>query len=182
LSNHLSPEEQERALVQSCKKQDRKGQHATFNRYAGKMMAVCRRYLGQGPDSEDALMEGFMKVFSKVETFNEVGSFEGWIRRIMVNACLMKIRKRGDVKIQDIEEAWDVGQPSEALMHLRTAEIEELIAELPPGYRTIFNLYAIEGYTHDEIAAMLNISAGTSKSQLSRARTQIQHKLKLIEL
>ena len=144
-------------------------------------MAVCRRYLGQGPDTEDALMEGFMKVFSKVETFNEVGSFEGWIRRIMVNECLMKIRKRGDVKTQDIEEVWDIGQPEDALMHLRTNEIEALIAELPPGYRTVFNLYAIEGYTHDEIATQLNISAGTSKSQLSRARTLIQQKLKLIE-
>lgn len=144
-------------------------------------MAVCRRYLGQGPDTEDALMEGFMKVFSKVETFNEVGSFEGWIRRIMVNECLMKIRKRGDIRTQDIEEVWDIGQPEDALMHLRTNEIEALIAELPPGYRTIFNLYAIEGYTHDEIAAQLNISAGTSKSQLSRARTLIQQKLKLIE-
>jgi len=181
LYNHLPPEEQERALVHSCKKQDRKGQHATFNRYSGKMLAVCRRYLGQGPDTEDALMEGFMKVFSKVETFNEVGSFEGWIRKIMVNECLMKIRKRGDVKTQDIEEVWDIGQPEDALMHLRTNEIEALIAELPPGYRTIFNLYAIEGYTHDEIATQLNISAGTSKSQLSRARTLIQQKLKLIE-
>lgn len=144
-------------------------------------MAVCRRYLGQGPESEDALMEGFMKVFAKIETFNEAGSFEGWIRRIMINECLMKIRKRGEVQTQDIDEAWDVGQPEDVLMQLRTTEIEELISELPPGYRTIFNLYAIEGYTHDEIATMLKISAGTSKSQLSRARTLIQQKLKLIE-
>jgi RNA polymerase sigma-70 factor (ECF subfamily) len=93
----------------------------------------------------------------------------------------MKIRKRGDVKTQDIEEVWDIGQPEDVLMHLRTNEIEALIAELPPGYRTVFNLYAIEGYTHDEIATQLNISAGTSKSQLSRARTLIQQKLKLIE-
>ncbi len=144
-------------------------------------MAVCRRYLGQGPEAEDALMEGFMKVFSKVETFNEAGSFEGWIRRIVVNECLMKIRKQGDSFSKNIEEAWDVGQPADALMHLRTAEIEAIIAELPPGYRTIFNLYAIEGYSHDEIATLLAISSGTSKSQLSRARAMIQQKIKLIE-
>ncbi len=144
-------------------------------------MAVCRRYLGQGPEAEDALMEGFMKVFSKVETFNEAGSFEGWIRRIVVNECLMKIRKQGDSFSKNIEEAWDVGQPADALMHLRTAEIEAIIAELPPGYRTIFNLYAIEGYSHDEIATLLAISSGTSKSQLSRARSMIQQKIKLIE-
>lgn len=145
-------------------------------------MAVCRRYLGPGPDAEDALMEGFMKVFAKVESFNEAGSFEGWIRRIMVNECLMKIRKQGNDYTKPIEEAWDLGQSPDALMHMRTAEIEALIAELPPGYRTIFNLYAIEGYSHDEIAAMLQISAGTSKSQLSRARALIQQKMKLIEL
>jgi RNA polymerase sigma-70 factor (ECF subfamily) len=145
------------------------------------MMAVCRRYLGNGPDAEDALMEGFMKVFSKVENFNEAGSFEGWIRRIVVNECLMKIRKQGDVFTKNIEEAREVGQPADALMQLRTSEIEKLIAELPSGYRTIFNLYAIEGYTHDEIANLLNISAGTSKSQLSRARMLLQQKIKMIE-
>jgi RNA polymerase sigma-70 factor (ECF subfamily) len=116
-----------------------------------------------------------------VETFNESGSFEGWIRRIVVNECLMKIRKQVDVFTKNIEEAWDVGEPADALMHLRTAEIEAIIAELPPGYRTIFNLYAIEGYSHDEIATLLAISSGTSKSQLSRARTMIQQKIKLIE-
>jgi len=100
----------------------------------------------------------------------------------MVNECLMKIRKQGDMYSTPIEEAWAVGQADEAFMYMRTAEIEALIAELPPGYRTVFNLYAIEGYSHDEIANMLQISAGTSKSQLSRARTMIQQKMKLIEL
>ena len=95
----------------------------------------------------------------------------------MVNECLMKIRKRGDIRTQDIEEVWDIGQPEDALMHLRTNEIEALIAELPPGYRTIFNLYAIEGYSHAEIALLLDISEGTSKSQLSRARAQLQNQL-----
>lgn len=181
MHKHLPSEDLERSLVLACKKQDRKGQQATFSRYAGKMMAICRRYLGNCPEAEDALMEGFMKVFSKVETFNEAGSFEGWIRRIMVNECLMKIRKQGDTFTKNIEEAWEVGQPADILMQLNITEIEDLIAELPLGYRTVFNLYAIEGYTHDEIATRLNISAGTSKSQLSRARTLIQQKLKLIE-
>ncbi len=182
MQTRLPSFEKEQTLVQSCKKQDRKGQHATFQFYAGKMMAVCRRYLGTGPEAEDTLMEGFMKVFAKIDSYKEDGSFEGWIRRIMVNECLMKIRKQGDMYSKPIEEAWGLGQTEDALMHLRTAEIEAIIAELPPGYRTVFNLYAIEGYTHDEIATLLEISSGTSKSQLSRARMMIQQKMKLVEI
>ena len=167
----------EKELVDLCKKQDRKGQQVLFQRYAGKMMAVCKRYLQVGPDAEDALMEGFMKVYSKIDHFNEQGSFEGWIRRIMVNESLMKLRKASLGFTQDIAERFDIGQPDDALMHLHVEEIEKLIAELPTGYRTIFNLYAIEGYSHAEIATLLAISEGTSKSQLSRARAILQTKL-----
>lgn len=178
LTNNLPSQTNEREWVRLCQKQDRKGQYAVYQYYAGRMMAVCRRYLGQSPDAEDALQEGFMKVFTKIDQFTEGKSFEGWIRRIMVNESLMKLRKNGAVYLKDIDATWDVGQPEDALMQLSTQEIEALIAEMPDGYRTIFNLYAIEGYSHPEISQMLQISEGTSKSQLSRARAFLQTKMK----
>ncbi len=178
LTDVLPSQAKEIEWVRLCQKQDRKGQYAVYQHYAGRMMAVCRRYLGQSPDAEDALQEGFMKVFTKIDQFTEGKSFEGWIRRIMVNESLMKIRKNGSIYLKDIDETWDVGQPADALMHLTTQEIEMLIADMPDGYRTIFNLYAIEGYSHPEISQMLHISEGTSKSQLSRARALLQTKMK----
>jgi RNA polymerase sigma-70 factor (ECF subfamily) len=178
LTNVLPSQTKEIEWVRLCQKQDRKGQYAVYQHYAGKMMAVCRRYLGQSPDAEDALQEGFLKVFTKIDQFTEGKSFEGWIRRIMVNESLMKLRKNGSVYLKDIDETWDVGQPADALMQLSTQEIEGLIADMPDGYRTIFNLYAIEGYSHPEISQMLQISEGTSKSQLSRARALLQTKMK----
>lgn len=178
LTNILPSQINEREWVRLCQKQDRKGQNAVYQHYAGKMMAVCRRYLGQSPDAEDALQEGFMKVFTKIDQFTEGNSFEGWIRRIMVNESLMKLRKNGAIYMKDIDATWDVGQPEDALMQLSTQEIEALIAEMPVGYRMIFNLYAIEGYSHPEISQMLQISEGTSKSQLSRARALLQTKMK----
>ena len=178
MTNNLPSQTNEREWVRLCQKQDRKGQYAVYQYYAGRMMAVCRRYLGQSPDAEDALQEGFMKVFTKIDQFTEGKSFEGWIRRIMVNESLMKLRKNGAVYLKDIDATWDVGQPEDALMQLSTQEIEALIAEMPDGYRTIFNLYAIEGYSHPEISQMLQISEGTSKSQLSRARALLQAKMK----
>jgi RNA polymerase sigma-70 factor (ECF subfamily) len=178
LTEILPSQTKEIEWVRLCQKQDRKGQYAVYQHYAGKMMVVCRRYLGQSPDAEDALQEGFMKVFTKIDQFTEGKSFEGWIRRIMVNESLMKLRKNGSVYLKDIDETWDVGQPADALMQLSTQEIEGLIADMPDGYRTIFNLYAIEGYSHPEISQMLQISEGTSKSQLSRARALLQTKMK----
>ncbi len=176
--NGIPSPNKEREWIRLCQEQDRRGQYAVYQQYAGRMMAVCRRYLGQSPDAEDALQEGFMKVFTKIDQFTEGKSFEGWMRRIMVNESLMKLRKNGSIYVKDIDEAWDIGQPADALMQLSAHEIEELIAAMPLGYRTIFNLYAIEGYSHQEISKILNISEGTSKSQLSRARALLQTKIK----
>ena len=155
MTHILSSQTIERELVQACKRRDRKAQEATFKRFAGKMMAVCKRYLGSGPLAEDVLMEGFMKVFMKIDLFQEQGSFEGWIRRIMVNEALMALRKEGKMKFQDTDFGFEIGQLEDAYM----------------------NLHAIEGYNHQEIAEMLGIQEGTSKSQLSRARGLLQQKL-----
>ena len=180
-NSHLTPilssQTIERELVQACKRRDRKAQEATFKRFAGKMMAVCKRYLGSGPLAEDVLMEGFMKVFTKIELFQEQGSFEGWIRRIMVNEALMALRKEGKMKFQDTDFGYEIGQVEDAYMNLQLEELNKLIESLPLGYKTVFNLYAIEGYNHQEIAEMLGIQEGTSKSQLSRARGLLQQKL-----
>ena len=167
----------ERDLVQACKRRDRKGQEAVFKRLAGKMMAVCKRYLGVGPLAEDVFMEGFMKVFTKIDLFHEQGSFEGWVRRIMVNEALMALRKEGKMKFQETDFGYEIGQTEDAYVNLEVEELNKLIESLPLGYKTVFNLYAIEGYTHQEIAEMLGIQEGTSKSQLSRARGLLQQKL-----
>jgi len=172
----------ERDLVQACKRRDRRAQEAVFKRFAGKMMAVCKRYLGAGPLAEDVLMEGFMKVFTKIDHFKVQGSFEGWVRRIMVNEALMALRKEGKMLFQETDFSFEVGQAEDAIMHLGVEELNKLIESLPAGYKTVFNLYAIEGYTHQEIAEMLGIQEGTSKSQLSRARGLLQQKLNELQV
>ena len=184
-NKHLTPifssQANEREWVQACKRRDRKAQEVVFTRFSGKMMAVCKRYVGAGPLAEDVLMEGFMKVFTKIDLFQEKGSFEGWIRRIMVNESLMALRKEGKIKFQDTDFGYEIGEAEEAFTNLQLEEINKLIESLPLGYKTIFNLYAIEGYSHQEIAKMLGIQEGTSKSQLSRARGLLQEKFKELD-
>ena len=160
-------------LVNACKKGDSKAQGELFKKYAGKMLSVCKRYVGAQMEAEEVLMEGFMTVFSKISDFKEVGSFEGWIRRIMVNESLMLIRKRKVIWVE-WEEREELSEPESVLFDLEAAEILQMIHQLPDGFKTVFNLYAIEGYSHQEIAEMLGISVGTSKSQLSRARVLLQ--------
>jgi RNA polymerase sigma-70 factor (ECF subfamily) len=167
----------ESELIHACRNNNRHAQHALFQQFAGKMLHVVKRYITNTSEAEDTLMEGFVKVFKKLSQYQGVGSFEGWVRKIMVNEALMSIRKTKDRYPVDIDAAFDLAHPDETLMQLGLQEIEDLIAFLPKGYRTIFNLYAIEGYSHAEIALLLDISEGTSKSQLSRARAQLQNQL-----
>jgi len=164
---------QESDLVNACKKGDSKAQNELFKKYAGKMLSVCKRYVGEMMEAEEVLMEGFMIVFAKISDFKEAGSLEGWIRRIMVNESLMHIRKRKMIWVE-LEDKIDVSDPEAVLFELEAEEILRMIGNLPDGFRTVFNLYAIEGYSHQEIAEMLGISVGTSKSQLSRARVLLQ--------
>lgn len=158
-------------LVKRCIQGKRSAQQSLYNRYADTMMAVCLRYVGQPFDAEDVLVTGFMKVFDKIEQYNGEGSLEGWIRKVMVNESLMFLRKKNRLPCSENleEEASSVGvQLEESQLH--ADELMELLKELPDGYRTVFSLYAIEGYNHQEIAKQLGISVGTSKSQLSKAR------------
>ena len=167
-------------LVKACIKQDRKAQRALYDRYAPLMHTVCLRYVHESAEAEDVLLKGFMKVFQNLKNFRSEGSLEGWIRRIVVNEALMFIRRNKNMYLEvDVEEAKEA--KSVHADHLAEQDLMQLIAELPVGYRTVFNLYAVEGYSHQEIAEMLDISEGTSKSQLSRARHILKAKVEKLE-
>lgn len=142
------------------------------------MFSVCRRYIGQAGEAEDVLICGFTKVFQKIDQFKAEGSFEGWVRRIMVNESLSHIRKNKsmylEVEIEKAEREPDYGMLDG---QLEAEDLQKMIDRLPSGYRTVFNLYAIEGFSHKEIGEKLGISENTSKSQLSRARKHLQNML-----
>lgn len=166
---------QEAQLVKALKKADPKAQRQVYDKYASRMLGVCRRYIGDPMTAEDVLVEGFMKVFDKIDQFKSEGSFEGWIRRIMVNEALGYLRqhKRSQEDVS-LDEAHGMADYEQADQSLEAEEMMRMIETLPTGYRTIFNLYAIEGYSHAEIAEMLGITESTSKSQLHRARALLQ--------
>ncbi|NID10395.1 RNA polymerase sigma factor [Fibrivirga algicola] len=172
----------ESQLVVALQRGEARAQKITYERYATKMMAVCLRYVANQADAEDVLIESFMRVFERVSQYRNEGSFEGWVRRIMVTESLMFLRKnkslRKEIPIDNVVEEPDYQWADE---NLQTDDLLRLVAQLPDGYRTVFNLYAIEGYSHAEIAALTGISEGTSKSQLSRARALLQQKVRTLE-
>lgn len=168
---------QEQFLIQACRRQDRKAQKLLYDQYAPEMFGVCKRYIKKREDAEDVLIEAFYKVLTNIEQFKGEGSFEGWIRRIVINECLMFLRRRNEFRF-DIEIGeWDAPQPSTISEELHARDILNLLNQLPPGYRTVFNLYVVEGYKHREIAELLGISINTSKSQLILAKRRMQEML-----
>ena len=177
----LSPEK--RRLIDLCREGDSVAQKTLYDMLAPKMFAVCIRYMGDRDSAEDILQEGFITLFSKLDNYSEEGSFEGWARKIFVNTALMSLRKNDVMKeSDDISEAWDVGSDTNSALHdISYKELLNLIASLPSGFRTVFNLYVIEGYSHKEIAEELGISETTSRSQLQRARTMLQRKIEELE-
>jgi len=175
MSRILSLFNHEAQLVKSLRKQDPKAQRQLFEKYSPRMLGLCFRYAGDEMIAEDIMVEGFMRVFSKIDQFSGDGSFEGWMRRIMVNEALGFLRKQKRILEDTLsDEAENIADYAYADQNLNTEELLALISELPAGYRTVFNLYAIEGYSHMEIADMLGISESTSKSQLHRARAMLQ--------
>lgn len=150
-------------------------QQALYNRFASKMFGVCLRYAGNTEEAEDILQEGFLKVFRKIGSFRSEGSFEGWVRRIFVNTAIEHYRKKIYLQpITEYEEDTMEGKYLSVLDKLSEKDIILLVQRLSPGYRTVFNMYVVEGYTHKQIAEELGISEGTSKSQLSRAKAIMQ--------
>ena len=167
-------------LVRDARAGDRKAQKAIYDSLSGKMYAVCLRYMGDSEAAEDVLQDGFVTLFSKLDSYSGEGSFEGWARKIFVNTALMSLRKRDILKqTEDVEAAWDISsEDPSAIQKISYKELLDIISELPPGFRTVFNMYVIEGYSHKEIAEELGISEVTSRSQLQRARMLLQARLK----
>ncbi|MGZ3924106.1 MAG: RNA polymerase sigma factor, partial [Flavisolibacter sp.] len=150
-------------------------QQELYDRFSPKMYGVCLRYAGNTEEAEDILQEGFIKIFNKINSYRGDGSFEGWIRRIFVNTAIEHFRKKTYLQpITETEENTVEGKYLSVLDSLAEKDIVRLIQQLSPGYRTVFNMYVVEGYTHKQIADMLGISEGTSKSQLSRAKLILQ--------
>jgi RNA polymerase sigma-70 factor (ECF subfamily) len=163
-------------LIVGCMEGNRKMQYELYQRFAPKMYGVCLRYAANAEEAEDILQEGFIKVFRKLDSFRSEGSFEGWIRRIFVNTSIEHFRRKNYLQpITEREEATVEGKYLSVLDDLAERDIIGLVQQLSPGYRTVFNMYVIEGYTHREIADSLGISEGTSKSQLSRAKLILQN-------
>lgn len=162
-------------LIKGCIKNDPKSQRLLYDRFAGKMYAICLRYIKDEASAEDVLVKGFTKIFEKIKQYKGDGSFEGWMRRIMVNESLQYIRKNKNMHLTvDIETAHHIMDFEVIESQIAAEDLLKIIGQLPDGYRTTFNLYAIEGYSHQEIAEMLDISINTSKSQLSRARALLR--------
>ncbi len=175
MSNESNHNIAETDLIRGCINGDRRMQEALYNRFSPRMYAVCLRYAGNAEEAEDILQEGFIKIFKKLDTFRSEGSFEGWIRRIFVNTAIEHFRRKRYLQtVSEKEENTIEGKDISVLDKLAAKDILALIKELSPGYRTVFNMYVVEGYTHKEIADMLGISEGTSKSQLSRAKVILQ--------
>lgn len=170
--------EREEEIVNGCLKGDPKYQEVLYNTYAKKMYGVCLRYAPNEETAQDLLQEGFIKVFQNLAGFKGEGSFEGWVRRIMVNHSLEGLRKlSARAQHVDVEEMHEVLHDNINFSKYDMNYLLSKIQELAPGYRAVFNLYIIEGYQHNEIAEMLGISENTSKSQLSRARKLLQDSL-----
>ena len=169
----------EEAILQGCLQNNATSQRELYSRYSPKMLAVCYRFAHNREDAEDMLQEGFIKVFSQIHTFRSQGAFEGWIRRIVVHTCInhLKKNKRFNESV-DIIHANSIQVREESVPSIVQAkQIVECIRLLPMGYRTVLNLYAIEGYTHKEIAEMLDIEESTSRSQYTRAKQMLEEVL-----
>lgn len=171
----------EELLIEDCLKNNPLAQKQLYEQFARKMMGVCLRYANSQEEAQDILQDGYIKVFNNLGKFKKEGSLEGWIRRIMVNTALENYRKtkkeRENLDIDDV--GYNLQNNAYIVESIEARSLLKLIQTLPSGYKTIFNLYAVEGYTHKEIAEQLEISENTSKSQYSRARAYIQKMIKV---
>ena len=165
-------------LIQRAAKNNREAQHVLFEMHAPKMLSVCRYYVKDVHKAEEVMLNGFFKAFVNLNSFKNEGSFEGWLRKIMVRESISFLRQQKPIEfsIEEVETSNDHSNTMET--NLEVNDIQQLIDELPEGYKMVFVMYAIEGYKHHEIAELLNISEGTSKSQLFKARQMLQQKLK----
>ena len=169
-------------ILRGCLAGNSRDKELLYRRYSAKLFGVCLQYTGSHDDGRDVLQESFIKIFTNIHTYSGKGSFEGWMRRIVVNTALEKHRNR--FYLNKVDDISNVAEPtdssgSEDFSGMEAEDLLDFIMKLSPQYRMVFNLYALEGYTHKEIAGMLGISEGTSKSNLSRARTILQRKVEI---
>jgi len=168
----------ETGLIQGCLRGERAAQRHLYDTYSGKFLAICIRYLKDREHAEDVMIEAFMKIFDKLPQYQGSGSFEGWMKRIIVTQSLMTLRSHRHLMMEvNMENEADYQDHSYELNHLEVEDLREMVESLPVGYRTVFNLFAIEGYSHKEIADLLGITESTSKSQLNRARNTLKEKI-----
>lgn len=171
---------EEKELIRLAVENNRQAQQQIYTQFSPKMLSVCRQYIKDIHQAEDIMITAFMKVFTNLKNFQFKGSFEGWIRRIMVNECISFIRVEKKLKYSE-DEIYFEESFNNIESQFSIDDIQSLIDNLPDGYKMVFNLYAIEGFKHHEIATMLGINEGTSKSQLSHARKMLQVQLSTIK-
>jgi len=164
---------QEKLLIKKAMYNNREAQKELFERFSPKMLGVCRQYVKDIFQAEDLMLQGFLKVFTNLKNFEDKGSFEGWIRKIMVNTCITFLRKKNKLDFYEDADTFQT-ESTENLENTNVEDLQKLIDLLPDGYKVVFNLYAIEGFKHSEIAEKLKISESTSKSQLFKARKLLQ--------
>ena len=166
----------EEAILKGCLKNDTTAQRELYNKYSSKMLAVCYRFAHNREDAEDMLQEGFIKVFLQMHTFENRGAFEGWIRRIVVHTCIniLKKNKKFNESVDIIHDTGLKVREDSVPAIIQAKQVVECIRLLPIGYRTVLNLYAVEGYSHREIANMLDIEESTSRSQYTRAKAMLE--------
>lgn len=169
----------EKQLIEGCKKGKREAQKKLYDTYSRRMMGVCLRYVNDRETARDLLQDGFVKIFTGMDSYSGIGSFEGWMRKIFVNCALEYLRKTDVLReAAELENVPELVQPdSSALSDMSAMELMQLVDGLPTGFRTVFNLFAIEGYSHKEISDMLNITESTSRSQFTRAKQMLQRKI-----
>lgn len=168
----------EAQIISGCKAGDPIAQKALYDLWSPLLLGIARRYLSRIEDAEDAFAEGMVKIFTRIDSYRGEGSFEGWMRRIIVNEALMALRKRHNFHLVREIESYELQEPPDFEHALHASEIIALLDQLPDGYRTIFNMYVVEGYKHREIADELGISINTSKSQLIQAKKRMQELVK----
>lgn len=176
---NTSVSNQEKAMIEACQKGDSQAQKELYDTYSGTMYAICIRYMGGLDDAKDALQEGFIKVFKNISKYSFTGSFEGWLKRIFINTSIEQIRKRKmHLNIDNVHGDVPQFTSQVQLSTIDSEKILDLVQKLPAGYRTVFNMYCVDGYSHKEIADYLQVSESTSKSQLFKARKLLQDWLK----
>ncbi|HMM03334.1 MAG: RNA polymerase sigma factor [Dysgonomonas sp.] len=170
-------------IIAGCKEQKREAQKMLYEAYARKMYSICLRYSSDQDAAQDLLQDGFMKVFANIDSFQDRGSFEGWLKRVFINLALENLRKKKSIiqtsdDVQNLPDVVDDSTEDEQMYKISEDELLKMVQDLPRGYSTVFNLYAIEDYSHKEIAEMMGINEGTSRSQYVRARNILQEKVK----